>query len=294
MIDARMLLRGLRHPRKAARFVRDETQIRVHDHLSRRLKARHRERLDMVRGQDEFLLVVLDACRYDYFRELFHFYFQGKLEPCYTPARDTFEYVRLMWPDDHDVTYVSGAVPINSTRVQIHEGELNTLYEGYRPSEHIEEIVDVWDTGWEQDLGTVPPEAVTEAALDRDDADRLVAHYFQPHAPYIGEYELLGHTGEENGPNRGKPNDAPIWYEVRLGDMTEEELHQAYRSNLLRALQAVHELVDATRHENIYITADHGEALGEFGVYAHPRERSRATWHPKIHTVPFLDLGDDV
>lgn len=246
----------------------------------------HRDLLDQVRSNDEYLLIILDACRYDLFKHLYHFYLDGELKPAYTSARDTFEYVSTMWNRSHDVVYVSGAVPINSVQLQINaSGELNKLYDGYRPAEHIEEIVDVWQTGWDDTLGTVPPEAVTEATLERDSEDRLVAHYFQPHAPYIGENRLLGHTGTEHRPNTGKPNDELVWRQVMQGKISDRELRAAYRSNLLRALRSVHRLVEETRHENVYVTADHGEALGEYDTYAHPRD---AETHPKIHTVPFL------
>ena len=42
-----------------------------------------------------------------------------------------------------------------------------------------------------------------------------------------------------------------------------------------------------TDFEKVVVTADHGEALGEFGVYAHPR------WvhHPKVRIVPWLEIS---
>jgi hypothetical protein len=246
----------------------------------------HHQLLQKVRSHDEYLLIVLDACRYRDFRDLHHLFLDGHLKPAYTPARDTFEYSRLMWPGDHAVTYVSGAVPINSCQLQINEdGELNGLYEGYDPAQHLEEIVDVWSTGWQDDLGTVPPAAVTDAALDHHHQDQLAAHYFQPHAPYIGRVQLLGHRGEEHRPNHGQPNDALVWECVQDGEIPIQKLHAAYQANMIRVLKEVQRLVQQTRHRHIFITADHGEALGEYDVYAHPRKPAR---HPMIHVVPFF------
>lgn len=286
---------GVLHPRKALRYIRQRTRERGRrtamygqDALTNRLLQDHGALLDAMREQDEYLLIVLDACRYDYFREVSHLYLDGDLQPAYTPARDTFEYVRQNWSDHHDVTYVSGAVPINSKQIQINQdSDLNRYYDGYRPADHIEKIVDVWETGWDDDLGTVPPEAVTAAALDHDTADRVVAHYFQPHAPYIGDYQLLGHTGAAHRPNQGMPNDELVWRRVQRGEISAQELQTAYRSNLLRVLDLVRELVDNTRHQNVYITGDHGEALGEYGVYAHPRDYPH---HPKVHAVPWFEV----
>jgi len=56
-------------------------------------------------------------------------------------------------------------------------------------SDHISDIHDVWKTGWDDDLGTVPPESLAEAYRNNLDAveraDRTVLHYMQPHAPYL-------------------------------------------------------------------------------------------------------------
>lgn len=259
------------------------------DRSARLMMEGHYEALQKVKAHEEYLLVVLDACRYDMFKDVHHLFLDGEAEPRYTPARDTFEYVQTMWRGTNDVTYVSGAVPINSVRVQYEEeGDFESLYNGYKPVEHLEEIIDVWKTGWDNELGTVPPRKVTEAALENDHKDRVVAHYFQPHAPYIGEDSLLGHTGEEHRPNHGKPNDELIWRKVKEGEIPLWKLRQAYRSNLIHALKEVKELVEKTQHSNVYVTGDHGEALGEYGVYAHPRKPKR---HPKIHTVPFLKVA---
>lgn len=246
----------------------------------------HLKLLDEVREDDSYLLVVLDACRFDYFEENYRDYLSGELVKAYTPARDTFEYLQFAWPDWHDVCYVSGAVPVNSVDLQINEdGSLNRLYDGYLPNEHIREIVDVWNFGWEDDLGTTPPESVKECAIDHLEEDRLVVHFFQPHAPYVGEENLLGYTGEEHGPNRGSPNDSIIWKSVKSGKVSDEKLRRCYESNLCGVLECVEDLVQESPHEEIFITADHGEALGEDGVYAHPRMKSR---HPRVSIVPFL------
>ncbi|MDY6768707.1 MAG: hypothetical protein SVW02_01215 [Candidatus Nanohaloarchaea archaeon] len=283
--------KGVRNPGKAGRYLAQEVRLRSMDAALRTFLPSHRELFERnVKPRDEYLLVVLDACRYDVFREVGHLFLSGDLSPAYTPVRDTFEYVQTMWRGESDVTYVSGAVPINSVKKSDWTDTDAGLYDGYNPSEHIADIVDAWKMGWDDDLGTVPPEAVADIVLDHDDEDRLIAHFFQPHAPYIGENQLLGYTGEDHRPHRGNPNDARIWERVKRGEISDRELRAAYRSNLLRALRSVRELVERTRHDTVLVTADHGEALGEYGTYAHPRS---ATHHPKVHVVPFLEVDAD-
>lgn len=287
---AAMARTAVREPEKIPPFVRSRAR-RLVEQPRRRLATRRRTQgllaqrrlLDEVRATDEWLVIVLDACRFDALQAVWSDWFHGHLHPACSAGRDTFEYVRLCWPDEYDVAYCSGATPINSHQISYDLDGFNDLYDGYQPREHISEIVDVWATGWDESLGTCPPWSVTDAALERRDASHLVAHYFQPHAPYIGDDQLLGNTGGPDArPFEGNPVDEPIWSRVRYGDVSDAELRAAYRSNLEVALREVARLIDQVDHDLVAILGDHGEALGEYGVYSHPRLE-----HPHIRRVPF-------
>jgi len=241
-------------------------------------------RLDDLRDDDDWLLIVLDACRYDMFESVASSHFEGRMSRVRSAGHDTFEYVRLCWPAEYDMPYVSGATPINSQERDYEDPHFQQLYDGYVPADHLD-IVDVWDFGWDESLGTCPPESVTDAALEQD-SDRLVAHYFQPHAPYLGCHSLLGHTENEHAsPHDGLPVDKPIWDQVKRGRISDQELRSAYESNLRVVLSEVCRLIEAVDHERVVIMGDHGEALGEWNVYSHPR-----TPHPKIRTVPWMEV----
>jgi hypothetical protein len=227
----------------------------------------------------------LDACRYDYLKE-FATLFDGRLIAAKSAGHDTFEYVRLCWPDQYDYPYVSGATPINGIQRDYDNEHFRQLYGGYVPMDHLN-IVDVWDFGWDASLGTCPPWEVTDAALDHSDSERLVAHYFQPHAPYIGDTRLLGHHDNENAhPHQGTPIDEPIWDAVKYGEISNQELREAYRSNLKVAVKEVCRLIRDTDFDRYVIIGDHGEALGEWGRYSHPRVD-----HPYIRTVPWFEVS---
>lgn len=241
--------------------------------------------LDRFRNQDEYLLIILDACRCDVFTEVAPEYLAFEsIKPMQSEGRNTFEYVSRCWDESYDdVAYVSAATPVNSdSREEYDEHTLRQLYGGYVPSEHLSNIRDVWRESWDESIGITPPAAVTDAALEAD-SQKIVAHYFQPHAPYIGRQSLLGHTNNESSsPREGEPVDAPVWEQVKYGDLTRGQLYQLYESNLRRALREVCRLVEQIDNKTVAIMGDHGEALGEYWSYGHSSSK-----HPYVRTVPW-------
>ncbi len=137
-------------------------------------------------------LIVLDGCRYDFFSEACWSHFEGDLERVISPGSNTVE-----WRDNsfsgryEDVVYVSANPYINS-RVAV---------KGFNSRDHFHDIVDVWDWGWDRELGTVHPETVNEAALESIEkytGKRLIIHYLQPHCPYVGlQPEGTGYPPQE-------------------------------------------------------------------------------------------------
>lgn len=141
---------------------------------------------DFVRN-DEFALVILDACRYDMFRQYVDRYLEGELEQAWSTAAWTGAYVEKTWTEQYDMTYLGAATHVSDHSFESRNRE-------YRPSEHIKRIVQLWNTDWNPAYGTVHPEKVTDAALaeaTRDSPTRMVVHYMQPHSPYIGETKIL-------------------------------------------------------------------------------------------------------
>jgi len=236
--------------------------------------------------QDEYTLLVFDTGRYDYLEPILTDLFNGDVQEVYSAARDTFEWIGPTWGQRNhpETTYISGMVPVIEDIAEIQDGQFQSMYGGYNPGEHIGDIHSVWKDKWDATLSTVTPETLVDYAEDYLDRDKLVVHFNQPHSPYCGVPKLLGHSNTPSAmPNQGNPNDEPIWRAVRAGTLSDTELRVAYMGNALRALQAVTALVE--HRENVIITADHGEALGEYGMYAHHR-----TPHPKRRSVPWMEV----
>lgn len=91
-------------------------------------------------------LIILDACRYDYFRRLYSNYLSGELRLALSPASDTREWIKKVFRNKYDeVVYVSANPHINSKGVDV-------AGNGFDGREHFPRIVDVWDSGWEKRL----------------------------------------------------------------------------------------------------------------------------------------------
>lgn len=250
-----------------------------------------RPRIQQLQDSGNYLLIVLDACRYDAFLDVFSDDFVGDIEPVASAARDTFEYLQVVWPDTYQVPYVSAAVPVNNEQIDFDETGVHHLYNGYQPPDHLHRIDPVWEAAWDRSIGACPPEPVLAQSLQYRDADSLVVHYQQPHTPYIGAERELGHANTDAAnPGQVAPVDKPIWDRVKRGDISDERLSELYWSNLERVRPAVLRTIDELLDEfkTVVVTADHGEALGELGVYAHPRQPQ----HPKVRTVPWVVVSE--
>lgn len=242
-------------------------------------------KISEAREKEKYILIILDACRFDYFEQNYSDFFDGELSKVLTKNTYTMDYLSNTWKGEHDITYVAGAPVITDYNFEENSRP-------FRPSEHFNEIVDVWEAGYDKDLGVTPPEKVTESAI-RNMGDRMVVHYFQPHAPYIGDFSLTGSKdssskNETIGHHKGEKT-KDLYQKIEEGEIDESELRKAYEDNLIRVLESVKQLIGPIEDKRpIYITADHGEILGENGRFMHG-----GLPHPKLNEVPWLKVDRD-
>lgn len=117
-----------------------------------------------------------------------------------------------------------------------------------------------------------------------------VAHWMQPHQPFRARPEWW--TGDGNLANLVNPDweaDICVWQEARRGRFDTDDVWAAYRDNLRWALDWV-ERVQRNLDGRVLVTADHGNAMGEWGTWAHPP----GTVVPEVRRVPavWLDCTD--
>lgn len=217
-------------------------------------------------------LLLLDACRYDLFEEVLKDHpLPGDLSMRKSSESGTPGYLRENFEGEqfHDIVYVTANPYVNTNL----------------PADTFHAVVPVWDNGWDDDEQTVLPETMLEAARDANEQfpdKRLIVHFNQPHAPFIGD-ERLGSRQVSAIRQKALGNDRPHAKErtrtpfemLGAGEVTREEVWIAYRSNLLAALPAVETLLEELPGRTA-VTADHGNALGEWArpfplrVYGHP------------------------
>jgi hypothetical protein len=229
-------------------------------------------------------LLILDACRYDMFAE--HNWLSGDLQKRTSLAASTPEFVTKTFGGQtyHDTVYVTANPQL-------------TLRVGEDVFHHVEPV---WKTDWDEELSTVRPETMVNRTRDiyeRFPDKRILAHFMQPHYPFIGELgrtELDGQAGFEltkrlaSGENAERDGTS-IWDLLERGEVDADLVWSAYVENLEVVLEEVEDLLEAF-NERTVVTSDHGNLVGEtvgplpIPMYGHPT-RIHAE---NLVTVPWL------
>ena len=269
-----LVLKGIESPSQIPPYISRKYRD-IRDRVQYRNIPKQKEKIHDFIQQDRFAIIVLDSCRYDYFERNIDTYLPGDLKKAYTPATATINYIRAIWDKQYDIKYITG-MPAPTNYAFKRKG-LN-----YRPEEHFSDFVHVWKSSNKKELGAVPPEEMTKAAL-ANGASQTVIHYVQPHAPYIGEYRLRDENQETDWGESLQDIYKKIGrYDSRKKVISDDKLQKAYVSNLRRVLESVREIAMCMDVPAV-VTADHGEFLGENDRYIHGGPR-----HPILCEVPWF------
>ena len=271
------------------------------------------------------VLIILDACRFDYFEKSYSDFLKGKLHKKVTCGTNTPEWRNNNFKDYYkDIVYISSNPYING----------KSEVEGFDSKKHFVKVYDVWETHWDSKLGTVTPESVSDVTLQavKENPDKkLIVHYLQPHAPYLALDAAYGFSEPKNNFNpfrfSNEPDKPSIrtrllnyfikhnrkfnffsnhteWYIAQLLKLPAQSpmdyarrnygikgLRDAYTKNLNLVLNEVAYLIsnlDAKR--KIIISADHGELLGEKNWFSHPHNSN----NPIVRNVPWFEVEEVV
>jgi len=278
-----------------------------------------KSQLELLRAEDWNVLIVLDACRADYFRRLC----DPGAETVESPAGYTRAWFRTM----REAGLLAGARYINANPI-VTEETAPPNADGIC----VEHVLKGWgrhDTVLPEDVN-----AAVRAYLARaGQPERLVIHYMQPHAPAIAPWSKAAPLWDGPPPPRMctyKGRFAPFWEladRFMMKDLGLQELvfsmemHEplprcgplkrwlgyayaqlrrtarkfrlrghpdstprTYAANLVAVWEKVQELLPELGGR-IVITGDHGELLGEHGGL---RGHNRIWRYPEVLQVPWL------
>lgn len=278
-----------------------------------------------VNGSDWDYLIVLDACRYDFFRENYQDFLKGELSKKRSKGTSTVEWLPKTFTSRYNYKYISANPYCNSLGIGIHDFLSDSKF-NWNGSKTFTEVVDSWASDWDEEVNTVKPEDVTKRAIEEDNGGKMIVHYIQPHRPFIScpeegkVWELhekiqAKAEGEEKKEEVGFKRKIlnktqPIWekffwklpYRVRwkikdllrlqnphwgalVQEVGEEKVKDYYRQDLRMALEEVKKLIEELEGK-VVVTADHGEALGEHNEWGH----QIGSDNPKQYTVPWLEV----
>ena len=240
--------------------------------------------------EDWDVLVILDTCRADAIRHVASEYdFVTSDTSVWSRGSATREWVPHTFTtsnlDEISDTALVTANPTSRWGLG-HEAEPEwpefakrlTRWDTVEPTDFAE-FDEVWRYGPTNPYsGAVVPAAVTDRAISTwrsTAADRMIVHYLPPHQPYSSR------ALRENRPL--KSIEKSPWRALKNGT-PRAELWDLYLDELVSGLDSVATLVEDIEAENIVITSDHGEAFGEFGLYAHPMIPI-----PALREVPWIE-----
>ena len=110
-------------------------------------------------------------------------------------------------------------------------------------------------------------------------ADQMIVHYMQPHTPFRSR-EKWFYKGDLLDTNWGHG-----FYELAPGRLPHNEFRTAYWDNLAWVLEHVY-ILRQNCEGTIALSADHGNGMGEWGVYGHPF----GVPVPSVKQVPYVTL----
>jgi hypothetical protein len=213
-------------------------------------------------------LIILDACRPEFFREYNNI--DGRFEKKVSLGSTSGEFFFNNFNNQqyHDIVYVTGNIHIES----IDSDSVHRAIKTYAEDQNHKR-------GW-------LPEATIDASLTayQDYPNkRFVFHFMQPHAPYIGErgetmrrkvtdkydvkFNNILEDDEDMNSDSGELNNLLEAFEA--GYISRNDMYDVYSENVNIALKSAEYLLNHIEGKTV-ITSDHSESFGDFNqVYGH-------------------------
>lgn len=244
------------------------------------------------------LLVVFDTLRVDALQEVasennYDFLREEEIDSITSVGGATYEWISNTFTEEHidkinDTTYVSanvwsqrvleeGARPDDRLDIPHLPTQYNTVsassLENHIPAWEYE--TENWEVGdnFKHTKAEIVSDLAIEAGRSRP-SGRTIAHFIQPHTPYSTR------ARREGDKNLSDMEADPLNYLKKTGDR--EIVWQAYLEEVKEGLDTLSTLLENYDADSVLITADHGEAFGEWNDYGH----NDGKINPKVRKVP--------
>lgn len=260
-------------------------------------------------------LIVLDACRFDVFKENYNDFIEGDLSKVKSRGSATFEWLSNTFPDRrYNIDYVSSNVFVNNSGFTINDLTENYDSDWYAGNTFLD-VDETWRNVWSEEAGAVKAEDLADYCKGKDFGRKTVIHFIQPHRPLLSlkssSYNTSVGVVDDNINDSFLSKTSFLWkpvfdllpsekkdlirgltgveksrnYEELVKDEGRQKIFDAYEENLRYALSSIEELIESLEGK-IVVTADHGESLGEKEEYGHPA----CSKNPVLREVPWLEV----
>lgn len=236
--------------------------------------------IDQLLNEKRFLLIILDACRYDIFSKIYHKYLgKGTLKPALSKGSFLREWIPEIF---NDFRWQNTRIFRVRLRIKPHDLSLVSLIKSKSAG------MEIFEVEPPRGMLTMPPDMFVNYVLKVGLVEKNVVWFMQPHYPWIAYEDLSLKVLKE-----------VMLYEFLPGSIVSKMLHRknidkydlikAYISNLLIVLKEVRRLIEY--YKEVYngvvvVTSDHGELLGEFNLwFHHPSHKV-----PQLVIVPWLEV----
>jgi len=205
-------------------------------------------------------LIILDACRQDLYEEV-----TGISDSRISLGSHSADFVKNNFSEgDYSDTVVVTANPH-------YHPELFKQETGRDIEDVFHTVFHSYMDNWDEEEGTVLPESVLKqinTAANLFPKKRLLIHFMQPHNPFIqSDLDISGFkhlwTDEQT---------TSYWDFARERKLDKDDIWPDYKDNLELVLETVDDLEKILTGKTV-ITSDHGNLVGEHGLYSHPRGR---------------------
>jgi len=240
--------------------------------------------LDMFKNvirKRSFLLIILDDARYDVFANMYSKYLHGILSIVRVPPPNTYGWLPKAFsiPEFNKTRIFYASIGIETHNIRI---------ESFIPKDRDVEVIPIRPSKAKH-LLTVLPSEVNDVVKRTGLSGRDIVWYAQPHFPWIADKELSLMLVRDVLIHDYVPPDT-IRRRLKERNIPKDRVIKAYYANSILVLRHVKELLDYIRsrgikYDGIVITSDHGEMLGEFGLYLHQEYDL-----PQLVFVPWLEV----